>query len=339
MMRGMLMAVAAALLLAAPAAAQETITLSPEAQQQLIDDRAADPRPQQVDGHKIRQTGDGAGEGVSFHHGDVFIGTFRRSASPVTGRIVHWVFDNGIYVQRDGDRFTGRFYFFHETWNEREKKGAPLPYDGKYIMVGSFIPKSGAPRPGIYAGEIGPLRPWRWVWADETYLASFERFYEGQVQYRMAELRREQAEEAESGLSFGQLLALGLGAAAMSMADIPAAEAAEIGGAFVTDVLSGGQTNQLEQIVTNPSPAGTPSPNGGGAGASGGTASATYRNDQVTITCPSGVSSTIPISYKTEQCRSAMVNFAKVYSCNLIDDFNSAAAQCQSACGHPQCQE
>lgn len=338
MRRSLIAACAAvATLLAVPAAAQQTITLSPEAQQQLLDDRAADARPQQVDGHKIRQTGEGVGEGVSFHHGDVFIGTFRRSASPVTGRVVHWVFDNGIYVQRDGDRFTGRFYFFHETWNEREKKGAPLPYDGKYILVGSFIPKSGTPRPGIYAGEMGPLRPLRWIWADEAYLASFEQFYDSQVQYRKAELRREEAEEAESGLSFGQLLALGLGAAAMSMADIPSADAAQIGGAFVTDVLSGGQTSALEQMTKRPTVGGSPSASADGMPS--GTATATYRNDQVTITCPSGVSSTIPISYKTEQCRSAMVNFAKVYSCNLIDDFNSAAAQCQSACGHPQCQE
>ncbi|WP_162917701.1 hypothetical protein [Dongia deserti] len=128
---------------------------------------------------------------------------------------------------------------------------------------------------------------------------------------------------------------MGLGAAGIAAADIPAADALQIGAALATDVLGGGQTSALDQYRAAQQP---PTP----AGAVTATRSATaesYQQDQVTITCPSGVSSTIPLSYKTQACREAMITFAKVYSCNMIDDMNAAASACQGACGNPQCRE
>ena len=38
-------------------------------------------------------------------------------------------------------------------------------------------------------------------------------------------------------------------------------------------------------------------------------------------------------------CGAAMKNFARVYSCNLIGDFNAAGQRCQQACGNAQCAE
>src|SRR3546814_14789599 len=77
--------------------------------------------------------------------------------------------------------------------------------------------------------------------ADEHYIAAFEKRYAGQVN----RFRQAQAAEAGSGLSFGQILALGLGAAALSQADISGVDAANIGGAFAADVLTGGKTGAL----------------------------------------------------------------------------------------------
>lgn len=334
--------------LALPASAQEAINLSPDALQQLTDQRAAEPGPGRTEGHELRETGNGRAEGISYHNGGTYLGSYRRSTSPVTGRLTHWVFDNGVFTRPNGDRYVGRFLFFHAVYNEQEKAGSTLPNDGTYIMVGRFIPKSGTGKDGIYYNNFMTGLPMRWIEADETFLAEIENSNRQQVAYLKDEIRREQA-EADSGLSFGQVLALGLGAAALGAADIPSADALQIGSAFATDVLSGGETNALNQMIVNQQSASAAAAganaSGLGLGAAGmetpaaDPATATYKNDQVTVSCPSGVSSTIPLSYKTEACRSAMISFAKVYACNMIDDFSAASASCQSACGDPQCRE
>jgi len=80
------------------------------------------------------------------------------------------------------------------------------------------------------------------VKATPAYLADFERRHA-----RAAEAyRRQQAEEAASGgFSFGQALALGLGAAVIGGADLPGVDKIQLGQAFVSDVLGDGDGTAL----------------------------------------------------------------------------------------------
>jgi hypothetical protein len=334
--------VATALLLGWPALADTPVLLSPHAQQQLNEQEQAKPKIEYRKSHALNTRSDGSVEGVSYHGNDVYVGSYRNSTSPVTGRLTYSVFDHGVFT-RGGDRYVGTFYFFHDAYNEQELAPSILPHNGTYIMVGDYVPKSGAAHTGIYyAMLVQGLFTMGWVEADEAFLADFEAGRRQQVAYYKEELRREQ-EEASGGLSFAQILALSLGAAVIGSADIPSADALQIGTAFATDVLSGGQTSALNQFIATQQSASAAASGAlaSGIGLSGGRQAATsrYQNDQVTINCPSGVSSVIPISYKTAACRSAMITFAKVYSCNMIDDMASAGAACRSACGDPQCRE
>jgi hypothetical protein len=332
-----------ALLVASLALADQPVLLSPEAQQQLNEQEQAKPQVDYRKSFTLNKRPDGSADGVSYHGKDVFAGTYRKGTSPVTGRLTYLVFDHGVFTRGDGDRYVGTFYFFHDAYNEQETAPSTLPRNGTYIMVGDYLPKSGRSRAGIYyALLVEGLVTVGWVEADEKFLADFEAGRRQQVAYYKEELRREQEEAASGGLSFAQILALGLGAAMIGSVDIPAADALQIGTAFATDVLSGGETSALNQFIATQHSAAAASAGAraSGIGVTGGrSATASYKNDQVTISCPSGVSSTIPISYRTSACRNAMITFAKVYSCNLIDDMASAGQACQSACGDPQCRE
>jgi len=62
-------------------------------------------------------------------------------------------------------------------------------------------------------------------------------------------------------------------------------------------------------------------------------------SETFSFSCPAGGSYSIPIVYRNPSCGAAMKNFAKTYSCNLIDDFRSAGQRCQKECGHAQCAE
>lgn len=293
-----------------------------------------------VDSHRqpdIRVTG-GAGTGVAWLETDVFLGRFKRVASPFVPGMSFWTFDEGVYVTRQGDRYAGRFHYFYEdTSGYGSDWPGPLPFDGRYMLVGSHIPVGGPPVSGIWAVEAGP-RPHGFTPADQSYLARFEQRYHGQV----ARLREAQAGSSGGGLSFGQVLALGLGGLALAAADIPAVDAVEIGGALASDVLSGGQTSALAGVAAQKrQAAASTGQKAGGAGA-GGAASdvnAAYRSETVRVSCPSGASSSIPLSYRTQQCKSAMIFFAETYACNRIDDMQRATARCTSACGNAQCRE
>lgn len=339
---------------ALPGQAQTTFQISPDVLQQINTERAAEPKPEQMSGHELRPTSETASEGVYYRMGESYVGSFVRSTSPATGRLTHWVFDQGVFTRMNGDRYVGTFYFFHHAHMEQRRAATDMPESGIYIMTGSLHPKSGGTKQGIYHGEFYENAPVAWVEADAEYMKAFEAYNEYQIDEAKAAIRRErerqrqmalqEAQEAEDDSMFGQMLALGLGAAILGAADIPSADMLEIGSAMASDVLSGGETNALQQMVLSQqsslaaaagaSASGYTYPGGGDATA------VSTQSDQVTITCPqSGLTSTIPLSYKTQICRSAMIDFAKVYACNMIDDMARVGAACQSACGHPQCLE
>jgi hypothetical protein len=318
----------------------EGLRLGTEATEKLRDSQE---QSQRLDGFRqteIRPEGNGRAAGVVYRSDDVYVGRLKRSTSPFHADATHWVFDEGVYAKRNGDRYLGRFHFFHENWgadHNMNQEDWVTPFVGRYILVGSFVPQGGAPQVGIFGAEIFGDRPIAFAPADQSYLAEFERRYRSQV----TAFERSQVEDADSGLSFGQILALGLGGMALAAADIPAADMAQIGGAFAADVLSGGQTGALEGVITRQQTAAAQTGTAGdAAGAGTGAGAATgYTSEQVTVSCPSGVTSTIPISYRTRQCRAAMIEFAEAYSCNAIDDFARVSQSCRSACGNAQCRE
>ncbi|HSK41143.1 MAG TPA: hypothetical protein VK943_15360 [Arenibaculum sp.] len=319
-----------------PVAAQQSaapgIRLSPEATRQLEKTEREGFTPNPEDGYRpnqIRTTGDAAGEGALYYADGVFVGRVRRSANPFHPRARYWVFDEGIYALAGGARYAGRFYFFHEDRGEYNyiMEGWEEANAGRYIMVGSRIDREGNAVSGIYGGDIGANSVSDFTPADESYLAWLEGRYDRQVQ----SFEQAQAAESGGGLSFGQVLALGLGGLALSQANVPSADAVGIGGAFVSDVLTGGRSNALAGIVQekrNPATGtATASPQGD------------YEREEVAIDCPSGASSSIPISYRTTACRGAMIDYARVYSCNMIGDIGRATQACKSACGNAQCRE
>src|SRR3546814_19518499 len=78
------------------------------------------------------------------------------------------------------------------------------------------------------------------VKATPEYLADFERRHARATEaYR----RQQAAEAADSGFDFGQVLALGLGAAVISSADLPGVDKMQLGQAFVSDVLEIGRAH------------------------------------------------------------------------------------------------
>ena len=327
---------------AAESAAPPGLSLSPDALQQL--DQRRPPASGQgsssgVTGAylapAISDLGDGLGQGQVFSPNGIFTGQLRRSSNPFNPEARYWVFDQGNFVGNDGSEYSGRFYFFHEDWGDHGyyQDDWIIAQDGRYLLAGSRKSPAGSVTSGIYASDVTPTGLSDFTPADQGYLDWVESRYSGQVQA----LKQRQAAQEASGLSFGQVLALGLGAAALSQANIPSADAAQIGGAFAADVLSGGKANALNRMSADAN--GIRASAAASGGAQGSAPKASYTQEQVSVSCPSGVSSSIPISYRTRSCRDAMVDYAKVYSCNLIDDFSRVARQCKSACGDSQCRE
>lgn len=103
-MRGAAVLAALLALSAADAGAQQVVPaeglrLSPGATQQLQHQEKTGQSLAKYRTPEIRDLGGGHGEGVSYHENDVFVGTFRRSASPYNGKIRPWVLDQGIYAK------------------------------------------------------------------------------------------------------------------------------------------------------------------------------------------------------------------------------------------------
>lgn len=338
------LALAAALASPAPAAQSPSapgIRLSPQAAKQLEEAGGGTAAPDPAIRYRpdeIRAAGGAAGEGVLYYNEGIFVGRLQRSANPFHPEARYWVLDEGVYARHDGTRYVGRFHFFHEDKGEYNyiMEDWKEAYGGRYILVGSRIDREGNAVSGIYGGNAGVNSLSDLTPADQSYLAWLEGRYANQVQA----FKQAQAAESGGGLSFGQVLALGLGGLALSQADIPSADMVEIGGAFVGDVLTGGQSNALAGVIRERQGlAAAAAANTATAGTNAAPARADYRQEEVTITCPSGASSRMPISYRTSACRSAMVDYARVYSCNMIGDIAGATQACKSACGNAQCRE
>jgi len=294
-----------------------------------------------------------------------FEGTFKLTHHDYVGSDVV-TYDRGVYAIPRQAAYVGTFtYFAQPTETDR----AFIWPKGSFVVVGKKLTPDGKAEAGIYIAEEATAGfALRFVKATPEYLAAFERRHARATEaYR----RQQAAEAAESGFDFGQVLALGLGAAMISGADLPGVDKMQLGQAFVSDVLGDGDGTALMNtlVAAAPGAAGGDSLFAGGmsfqapgldgllgglaqqaagsgsgmpapapasvAAASGGAAtSETYG-----FTCPDGASYSIPVSYRKASCGAAMKNFARVYSCNLIGDFTAAGQQCKQACGNVQCAE
>ncbi|MBO6562103.1 MAG: hypothetical protein JJ959_16280 [Nisaea sp.] len=322
--------------------AQEIYQLSPDALEKVRQtSQKMAPRIERQHTHELRADGPETKTGVSFIAQSIYVGRYRKVVSPATGRLQQWAFDAGLFVNRLQDRYAGTFYFFFDPRSERRQAATEVTSEGTYILVGTEMLRDGSLRTGIFKAEQSSTKPLAWSHADPEWLAQFERDNKAAVERTKAMIRKRQAEDraaAASGFSFGQLLALGLGAGGLAFADIPTGDMIQIGSAFASDVLSKGQTTQLNDLVASkrPGPAATTTAN---AGQTPTPAAGGYTTEKVRITCASGVSNTVPLTFKTRTCRNAMENYARVYACNLIDDMQAAAQRCKQACGHIQCAE
>lgn len=198
-----------------------------------------------------------------------------------------------------------------------------------------------------------------------------------QIRLQQERLARQQADQ-ESSFSFGQILSMGLGGMMIATSDIPGSDKLEIGSALFQDVMTDGQSQALAKVTSKASGNYLSSTIGGstGAGNYGGDVptgfSAVLTGDTTTLdksmnsgnqsgtsyssagtvtphqdskstsfsfTCPSGLKSTVNISYRSDACLSAKKQMTKIYSCNMVDDFAKVSSLCQSGCGSPQCTE
>ncbi|MDP5056624.1 MAG: hypothetical protein NWP51_07110 [Marinomonas hwangdonensis] len=146
-----------------------------------------------------------------------------------------------------------------------------------------------------------------------------------------------QQEQTNSGNLFGKAMAItgltSVGVAA-SKAGIDSASVIDIVSGGIADVMTEGRAQGLQKTqpqtassqpkrVSNNTTLLPPAP---------GFQTETYR-----VSCPSGVSNDIPLHYRTQQCRAAMIDFATAYSCNEVNRFEQVHAACDQACGSVSC--
>lgn len=149
------------------------------------------------------------------------------------------------------------------------------------------------------------------------------------------------ANSIQPAFDLGQVIAFSMGAGIIAAADVPSAAKLQIGTALMQDTLGGGGGSNLAALQQSFS-AHANQTTGGTTGSSTPSTSATasagngLKTEQVTITCPSGVSNVVPITYRTNACFTAAERFAKTYACNKLDH-SARMKSCIDACGHPQC--
>lgn len=158
------------------------------------------------------------------------------------------------------------------------------------------------------------------------------------VEQQLAQ-NRLQPTRGSSGNSFGQILAsfgmLAVTGAAIDSGVDPVS-AAQIGGSGLLDIVTDGNARALEQVNQSQQQS-QPDQTMATAGQS---TSSSFQTETYSLTCPSNETNNIPLRYKTQQCRAAMIELATAYGCNDLRNpeyQQSLHSNCQSACGHPNC--
>jgi len=152
---------------------------------------------------------------------------------------------------------------------------------------------------------------------------------------RIAQLQASQpAPTQASGFQWGKLAALGVGAVAGGLTQLPSETQAKVIAGLVSDSMAGQEgLSNTQQAVQSAAPAGD-------APATGTIAKPPKQATTYNASCPgTGRAISIPISYRTQACLVAAQEFALAYSCNDADSFARVTQGCVSACGSAQCAE
>jgi hypothetical protein len=136
--------------------------------------------------------------------------------------------------------------------------------------------------------------------------------------------------------NMNQVMAFAIGAATLSVADVPSAAKLQVGAAFAQDTLgNGGGTNlaALKKVYTQHAKSNAKATHSGGATKSvkGG-----ITVEQVVINCPHSGPHTIPVPFRDRVCRAAAIDFATTYVCNRQDQ-RRVIERCRRDCQQRQC--
>lgn len=143
--------------------------------------------------------------------------------------------------------------------------------------------------------------------------------------------------DSDYNTDFSQIFAIAAGAAMLSVADIPAENAIEIGTAMSLDIINetgGSNLANLQQHYAS-QPQASP-PNSNNSAANSITSNGGIKYYEHLVKCDSGTQSTISIPYRTDECRRAAIQFTETYACNKLDQ-QRVMDNCFNACGHQQC--
>jgi len=133
-----------------------------------------------------------------------------------------------------------------------------------------------------------------------------------------------------------QVMAFALGAATISVADVPSAAKVQIAGALAADTLGGGGGTNLASMQKSFAKRAKSARQSTNSSATSSSAGGGIKVDQVQITCPHSGPHTIPVPYRTQQCRRAAIDFATTFVCNRMDQ-NRVIRNCKTACSNHQC--
>ena len=162
-----------------------------------------------------------------------------------------------------------------------------------------------------------------------------ERLNRQREQERQALARQQRQQKNQQEDRSGIALLGGLATAALGVSrGLDGTTAGNMGIAIARDIQSGNATHAPPVLASRPGPSGVGTTAKAAAAGVGGDG---YMTDSVTHKCPSGSTGSIPLKFKTQVCRSAMVEFSRAYACNDFNQFQRVQQQCQQACGHPQC--
>lgn len=149
----------------------------------------------------------------------------------------------------------------------------------------------------------------------------------------------ERIAESKGAFDWTKFSALAVGGLIGGMAGLDPAKQVELVGAMLADSATG-QEGASNTLATAGRLASAQNRNQSSQGAASTVAQPPARKTySLQHTCPSGTKLDVMVPYRTEACRTAAVEFAKVMACNEAGSFSRVQRQCTQACGNQNCTE
>lgn len=143
----------------------------------------------------------------------------------------------------------------------------------------------------------------------------------------------------QAPINMGQIFAIAAGAAVIGVSDISEAAKIQVAGALTADVIgnTGGTNLTSLQSSFAQRAQSVSSGNASNSLSSSSTGGNGINVEDIPITCPeTGVTTLIPVPWRTTICRRAAIDFATTYACNKLDQ-ERVTRNCKAACGNSQC--